>query len=146
MVAWYVFAGYAAFALGAFGIPYKYTNHELSPFAVNAWYGLLLFVINAMLFRFIEDDDSKKASLQFRQAWFWAFLSLSIQISGVMSLMFGLSHKDVVFSRYFAIVSTQTLWATLLSLCILGEWQTVVLWKVVIGSLLIFTGSILMIV
>lgn len=144
---WYFYAAVAAICLGSFGIPLKFTNDKLSPFAVNILYGIMLIIVNLKLHYNVKNQQGYEYEWNFdlKQEWCFALLAVSIQVVGVTMLIYGLLQQDVIYSQYFAIVSSQTLFSTYLGLLILGETQFVVLWRIIIGSAAIFGGSLLMI-
>jgi hypothetical protein len=147
MTSTYCYAAFAAFCLGSFEIPYKMTNNELSPFAVNILYGFQL-IISGFIFHHIFPDQNGEAykwNFNLKQEWIWALLSVSIQCLGVNALLKGLTQDDVIVSTYFAIISSQTLFSTWESLLLLGETDKVEMWKIVLGTIGIICSSLLMI-
>jgi drug/metabolite transporter (DMT)-like permease len=145
MVPWEAYAGLASLALGSFGIPLHFTHDKLSPFSIVMVYGNLLAIVGFILQQSVTNKDGEyyQWNLHLVTEWFWAILSVSIQCIGVQSLLFGLMQEDVIISVFFAIVSTQTLWSTFLSLLFLGEWKNVIVWKIVLGTILIVCGVLL---
>jgi drug/metabolite transporter (DMT)-like permease len=145
MFSWEVYAGVASLALGSFGIPLHFTHDQLSPFAVIMVYGNMLAILGFIFPYFVTDTSGNdyQWNLHLTKEWCWAFLSITIQCVGVISLLFGLMQENVIMSLFFAIVSTQTLWSTFFSLLFLGEWQDVIVWKTVLGTILIVSGVLL---
>ncbi len=145
MVPWEACAGLASLALGSFGIPLHFTHDKLSPFAIVILYGNVLAMVGFVLQYTITDKNGEyyQWNLHLIKEWIWAILSVSIQCIGVQALLFGLMKENVIISIFFAIVSTQTLWSTFLSLLFLGEWRDVIVWKIVLGTIMIVGGSLL---
>lgn len=143
---WILFGLGAALALGAANIPQKLAVDSvnpaaISPFAYGVLAGAVIIVVNLVAFYYYGD------SWGFTSKREWGFGLLAALLFAIGSLCIAVGFRSGAnASQFVALFNTNTLIATVLGLVILKEFGQVVVWKVLLGAVLVVAGGLLVVI
>lgn len=139
MPLWILLGLTAALALGAGNIPQKIALAELSPFAYGVLVGIVAIVLNLLAMWYYGDSFNFAA----KREWGFALMAAIFFIVGSICIGVGFKQSETNVSQFVALFNTNTLVATVLGLIILKEFGKVVVWKILLGAVLVVAGGIL---
>lgn len=146
MPAWILYGLGAAFMLGAANIPQKIalgglSQYMLSPFAYGMFSGILIFVLNLLMFLYYKDDLQLFAKKE------WGYAALAILMFALGSIFIALGYRrGANTSQFVALFNTNTLIATILGLILLKEamhFSSVGIVKLILGGIFVIVGGVL---
>jgi len=137
---WFIGGIIPALFYGFMTIPIKLTSGQISTGLFLVITGLGIITIGLLAMLLLNESSvftTKSTILSFIYGLLWG--------SGTLFVFYALSHLKGSISTLAPLYNTNTLIAVLIGLIIFKEWTNLVVWKIILGAILIVLGSALII-